>query len=225
MVGKKNDIIWFDYDGSICNQQINDISTCVKKFKSGSMLFMSTNISIVQEIEALTPEERLNEFQKLVEQEELVRHIKKKDLAGKNKVLKALVNIINLSIKNELAECNKAISVESKKMYADQIAFFTYSDSQAPMMTLGWIIYNEYDKNEIENCGLNTLDFYRTDGSEPYNINVPNSTYKELAVLNKNMPEASYPIADASFLSNDEIEAYKKIYWYYPTTIETGIVL
>lgn len=222
---KKNDIIWFDYDDPISNRQINDISTCIKKLKSGSMLFMSTNISATQELGALNPDERLQRFQQLINQEDLVKHVKKKDITGKNKIIMEIANIINLSIINELAECNKAITNESKKMHVDQVAFFTYVDSITPMMTLGWIVYNEYDKDEISKCGFESLEFYRASGSEPYNISVPNFTYKELAVLNKNMPEANYPIEEAEFLSIDEIEAYKKIYRYYPTTMETGIVL
>jgi len=54
---------------------------------------------------------------------------------------------------------------------------------------------------------------------------VPNFTYKELSVLNKNLPNVSYPIAEAQFISEEEIEKYKKIYRYYPTSFETNVAL
>ena len=93
------------------------------------------------------------------------------------------------------------------------------------MITLGWIIYNNYDEEEIKKCGFEKFDFYRAEGDSPFLIDVPPLTFKELSILNKNMPECQYPIEEAPFFTKEEVDGYKKIYRYYPTTIETGIVL
>lgn len=54
---------------------------------------------------------------------------------------------------------------------------------------------------------------------------MPNFTYKELSILNQNMPNLIYPIEGADFLEKEEVDAYRKIYKYYPTTFETSIAL
>ena len=71
---------------------------------------------------------------------------------------------------------------------------------------------------------LKILRFYNS-SNNPYDITVPNFTYKELAILNQNMPNVAYPIEDADFFEEEEVNAYKKIYKYYPTTFETSIAL
>ena len=92
------------------------------------------------------------------------------------------------------------------------------------MLTMGWIIYKKEDEDKYKKCGFSELEFFN-DTDQPYDITVPNFTYKELTVLNRNMPDAQYPIEEARFISEEEINAYKKIYRYYPTTFETAIVL
>ncbi len=221
---KKRDIIWFDYDGAFSINQITDLELCVKKVKSGSVIFVSTNVAFIKEFYELGPKERLDKYTELVGNSDYTNHLTVKDMAGDN-IYKVVADTFNVAIGNGISECNKVIQKESNLLNADQIAYFSYADSYTPMVTLGWIIYNNYDKEEIGKCGLADLEFYRKNGDVPYSITVPVLTYKEIAALNKNMPDCSYPIEDAAFLTKEEIETYKKIYRYYPTTIETGLVL
>ena len=71
---------------------------------------------------------------------------------------------------------------------------------------------------------LQNFGFYNSSNT-PYDITVPNFTYKELAILNQNMPNVVYPIEGADFLEEEEVNAYRKIYKYYPPTFETSIAL
>ena len=78
----------------------------------------------------------------------------------------------------------------------------------------------DYDTNiELQYRDEGTSEFAEKE-HVPYDISVPNLTYKELSVLNKNMPEANFPIKEAEFFQEDEVEAFKKIYRYYPATFE-----
>lgn len=45
------------------------------------------------------------------------------------------------------------------------------------------------------------------------------------SLLSINMPNVAYPIEGADFFEEEEVNAYKKIYKYYPTTFETSIAL
>lgn len=92
------------------------------------------------------------------------------------------------------------------------------------MLTLGWIVYKKGDIDKFTKCGFGDFGFYNS-SNIPYDISVPNFTYKELAILNQNMPNVVYPIEGADFLGEEEVNAYRKIYKYYPTTFETSIAL
>ena len=95
---------------------------------------------------------------------------------------------------------------------------------QKRQCSLGWIVYKKEDTEKFEKCGFKDFEFYNSTNI-PYDITVPNFTYKELAILNQNMPNVVYPIEEADFLEEEEVNAYKKIYKYYPTTFETSIAL
>ena len=221
---EKNDIIWFDYDGPFSINQVSDIGLCVKKVISGSAIFVSTNASFVNDFRELQPKDRLEKYTEMVGDENYTKHLNVKNFAG-DKIYSVIANTFNVAVQNGIAERNQVIENESKRLNAKQIVFFNYADSITPMITLGWIIYNNYDEEEIKKCGFEKFDFYRAEGDSPFLIDVPPLTFKELSILNKNMPECQYPIEEAPFFTKEEVDGYKKIYRYYPTTIETGIVL
>ena len=221
----KNDIIWFDYDSRFSINQIRDIGLCVKKVKSGSAIFVSTNANFVNEFRELSPNVKLEKYVELIGDENYTKHLVVKDFAGDKGVYRVIANTFNMSVKNGIAESNKLIKNDDKKLNIKQIVFFNYADSITPMITMGWIVYSNYDEEKINKCGFDKYDFYRSEGELPFMINVSPLTFKELSILNKNMPECKYPIEEAMFFTEDEVEGYKKIYRYYPTTIETGILL
>ena len=111
-------------------------------------------------------------------------------------------------VKNKILERNSTIRSEDEKLISQQLVYFKYNDSNATMLTLGWIVYKKGDIDKFTKCGF-----------------VPNFTYKELAILNQNMPNVVYPIEGADFLEEEEVNAYRKIYKYYPPTFETSIAL
>ncbi len=220
---KKNDIIWLDYDGGFDSVQLQDIGLCVNKVRSKSFIFLSSNISFLNGYFQKNPEEKKQIFCDKVNNAAYTRHLKTKDFAAEG-IYSVIADTFNLVVSNAISEHNRVVQNDSKKMNADQIVYFTYSDSMTPMITLGWIVYNEFDREAVMKCEMQNKPFFNG-RNKPYNINVPNLTYKEIAILNKNMPEYTLPIKDAEFFTEKEVEEYRKIYRYYPTTIETNIVL
>ena len=220
---EKESIVWFDYDGAFCADQIGDAELCVRKLKSMSMFFISSSMSITKEIYDLSPIDRLTYVRDAINEEKYTKHLLPKDMAEVN-IYSTFANIMNIAIMNSINMYNKGQKDLNKKRKAEQIAFFKYSDS-TPMITIGWIVYDMIDEAKVKSLDFNKFSFYIPDGMPPYTIKVPPFTYKELAVLNKHMPNASYPIKEANFISKKEISEYEKVYRYYPTTIETGLVL
>lgn len=220
---KKRSIIWLDYDGGLTGLQIQTLQTCIKKATSGSMIFFTTNADFGEKYNKGTPKDRQKIFFERVKNDEYVNQLSVKSFAG-NGLYKCIQNVLSVMIEDTIAGRNMSISNTKKHITCDQIAYFNYADSSAPMVTLGWVVYSEEEKAKRSNCIFDQFEFYNPT-STPYDLTVPNFTYKELAVLNKNMPELNFPIEEAAFFEQEEVEAYKKLYRYYPTTIETNIIL
>lgn len=216
-------IIWLDYDGGLKSTQLQDVETCVGKVESGSVIFVSFNSDFGYNFKRASPKEKMNIYCSRLDNDVLTKRIVPKDVS-KERIDATTNKMFDMIIKNRILERNSTIKEEKSKYYYHQLLYFKYKDSAAEMLTMGWIIYKKEDEDKYKKCGFSELEFFN-DTDQPYDITVPNFTYKELTVLNRNMPDAQYPIEEARFISEEEINAYKKIYRYYPTTFETAIVL
>lgn len=220
--GIKN-IIWLDYDGGIKSNQFQDVETCIGKVDTGSVIFISFNSDLGDTFKKGSPKEKLEIYCSRIDNEALVKLLSPKDVS-KERIYQTTNKMFNMIVKDKILERNTTILSESDKYQCKQLVYFKYNDSKATMLTLGWIVYKNKDVRKFKDCSFSDLEFYNcTD--QPYDITVPNFTYKELTVLNRNMPDVKYPIKEAEFLLEEEVNAYRKIYKYYPTTFETSIVL
>lgn len=219
---EKKNVIWLDYDGGLTGRQVQDVGLCVGKVEDISLVFVSTNINMGDNFEKGLPEDKLGIFTERINKESLTKHLNIKSFAGAGKY-KAVSDVFNNEIEEILVNKNNDCS-PIDKFCAEQIAYFRYSDSSAEMITLGWIVFQEKDRDAVKNSGISNLPFYVGDDKK-YDISVDLYTYKELAVLNKNLPNIQYPVEDAPFFEQDEVERYERVYRYYPTIMETNITL
>lgn len=219
----EKNIIWLDYDGGLNSNQLIDVESCIGKMESGSIVFVSFNSNLGEKFRNASPSQKTEIFKERINNDDLVKMIRNKDLA-REKIDSTIHSMFDLVVKNKILDRNAVFLGEGEMLNIQQVAFFKYADSQASMLTLGWVIYSNDDIEKYEKCKFKNLEFYN-DTNKPYNISVPNFTYKELAILNQNMPDGNYPIDGASFFSKEEIEKYKKIYKYYPTTFEASTSL
>lgn len=219
----KKNIIWLDYDGGIKSNQLQDVETCIGKADTGSVIFISFNTDFGEGFQHASPKEKLDIYKSRISNENLVVQLQPKDVS-KDNLYKTTLKMFDLIVRNKILERNSVILEETEKYQCQQLVYFKYKDSKAVMLTIGWLVYQNKEFEKFKQCNFPSLEFFN-DTNNPYDISVPNFTYKELMVLNRNMPNVTIPIADADFLSKEEIEAYRKIYKYYPTTFETSIVL
>lgn len=84
----------------------------------------------------------------------------------------------------------------------------------AKMFTYGGIILNtDCDK---ENLNIDGFEFIST--IQPYEINIPNLTYREASYLNQilDITEREKELVDKKILTSTEIDKYKRIYRFLP---------
>ena len=220
---QEKNIIWLDYDGGINSNQIQDVESCISKVESGSVIFVSFNSDLGDKFKKALPKEKLDMYCSRIDNEILVKLLSPKDMA-KEKIYQTTNKMFDMIVKNKILERNSTIRSDDEKLISQQLVYFKYNDSKATMLTLGWIVYKKGDIDKFTKCGFEDFEFYNS-SNIPYDISVPNFTYKELAILNQNMPNAVYPIEGADFFEEEEVNAYRKIYKYYPTTFETSIAL
>ena len=223
----KQSIVWFDYDGDIRESQIEEVSDCAKKLKSMSLLFASTSLkNYIKKYDK--PGDRKVYEARLAQ---LILAVGKDYTTGfdhrsmaRGNICKTVSEIFGRAVDHKINDYNLMVTSVDDELVAKQIALFYYSDSSA-MITIGWIIYSKKDEEKVKRLRLERFPFYVSSGNNEFNIDVPLFSYKELAVLNQHMPSAPDVIPEATFLKKEEIEKYEIVYRYYPTTIETGLVL
>jgi hypothetical protein len=117
-----------------------------------------------------------------------------------------------------LSERNAIIPEGSKFKYG-QLFNFHYSDG-AKMLTLGGIFYNEGELKKVEKCRFFDSPFIK-DGEDPYLIDVPNLTYREVRYLDTQLPSSNLDELKLPGIPNEEIKKYARNYRYFPNFSET----
>jgi len=93
---------------------------------------------------------------------------------------------------------------------------FLYADGHK-MLSLGGMIASDEDTRKLQSLDANRLPFLRRDlNKDPYEISVPMVTRKELLYLASEMPRKGTWTPTDFELDEKEIEAFSKIYKYYP---------
>lgn len=220
-------ILWLDYDGKLEMSILSDIDTVCSKVSSGSVLIVSVNVTSNNEPEEADRKKytsetglsfdkdifRLHEFSKRVGD---CSDVKGSDLRGKG-LAKISRQFIQNTIESALSDRNGVLSVE-KKLYHRQIFNFHYSDG-AKMLTVGWLIFEENDREKLNACSFNELHFVR-DGEEAYVITVPCLTLNEMRYLNAHLPLIGASTVTLSGVPPSDIEQYAKLYRYFPIFTE-----
>jgi len=112
---------------------------------------------------------------------------------------------------------NGGLTDENKIQYK-QLFNFHYQDG-VKMLTVGGLIYKKDQSSIVEKCDFNRLPFVRSNG-EPYLIEVPILTNREIKLLDKYLPDRDCDV-DRELISEEDIRKYKEIYRYFPIFAET----
>lgn len=209
------DIVWLDYDDILTESKIFDFELCINKVTSGSFVIISFNSTLNEKNEG----GRLKDLSNNCGESRIPVGTRETNL-DTIESYKVFQKIIFNSVEKALVEKNSKYIEECDKYIAKQIMFFKYKDN-APMLTLGYTIIKNSDLIKYGQCSYESIEFFSS-SNEPYRIDVPNFTYKELQAINKNLPSETFDdiALEMPFINKNDINKYCKIYRYFPNYME-----
>lgn len=203
-------IVWLDYDDPLVLSMLHDVQTVCTNALPGSFLIVSTNAHPGKD-----DGHRLERLTENVSAEKIPVGLKEKDLAGSN-TARTYRRLIHTEIVETLQTRNGGQEDQQHLTYS-QVINFHYQD-QAPMMTVGGVIYRQAQQETFDSCEFHRLQFYRNEAEE-YRIDVPNLTFREIRELDKQLPDAEH-LPTLGGVSEEDIQKYREIYRYFPTFAE-----
>jgi hypothetical protein len=216
----KKTILWLDYDKQLDANKLLDVKQFCVNALPGSLIV----ITVAAETDGLEEggsSERLDKIKKRIHPTVIPNSVLEKDLPGWGTAV-LYRQLIDDYINYEINTRNGVLPVENKLNYK-QFFNFHYSDG-GKMLTVGGLIYNEAQKHFVETVVFDNLNFLRHE-AEPYVIEVPVLTYKELRYLDSKLP--SDPENLDSLLTDGiptkDIVKYRNLYRYFPTFSEVSI--
>lgn len=215
-------IVWLDYDGRLDKSVLQDVETFCMKAHPVSVLIVSVNA----QTEEFDPdkknleigEARLAQLKERVGEENVPARIRGSDLSGWG-MAKVCREIILNQIKQTITERNGG-RYPGTKFDFQQVFNFHYSDG-AKMLTVGGVLLDEGQKAIFEGCSLKSLFYVRTD-DDPFRIEVPNLTPREIRYLNSNLPAEDLSRLDRHGMTTGDLDKYASLYRYYPFYTESN---
>ena len=211
-------IMWLDYDGKLTADVLADVATFCRSCISGSVLAVSVNAQ-PDTVPSNEDQEkfRLKLLKKRLGEHKVPADLDPKQLAGWDIALLDR-RIIDQQIRSTLLDRNGGLPANARLRYK-QLFNFHYRDG-ARMMTTGGIVYQVGQENIVNSCAFDQLDFVRH-GEDPYEIVVPNLTFKEMRHIDAQLPAGQRPVTAP--VGDDDITAYSAIYRYFPTFVEAEL--
>ncbi len=202
-------VVWLDYDSQLSMEMLDDIGYLTAELEIWSLLLITVRskaLDFGEESEKLAALK--GEFGY-----SLPPGIGQKELA-QTRFSTTLRSIINGRIAEVMVERNAALPRGDRLGYR-QIFNFVYDDG-TPMLTLGGVVSRESDRDRLDSCGFDSLEYCRTE-SDPYEIRVPNLTFKEQRHLDAQLPGCN---PQSPGVPARDLEAYGRVYRYFPTFTE-----
>jgi len=203
-------VAWLDYTGQVDDTVIRDLRFLATNVVSGSLIAVSVNTSHRDGGEPVTRKtlaDRLKGIQALPD------WVLKADRFGPS-IVPVYRDILTQTI---LAAINarNAGQPADKYFVAEPVFFFTYSDN-APMMTLGWVVFAEEERATFRACKFHELKFAPPSPDEPFKIECPFITHAEMRAINKQHSKPGIPKSKPLPIPPSEVEKYEKIRRYWP---------
>lgn len=220
----KKVILWLDYDYKIKASMLTDIGTFVSGAKAGSIITLTMDVGPDPLQNTDEGKTRCEQLEERVGKGKIPIDVKERELDRKN-YPEVCYNIVNNEIDEVLTKRNWGLEKKFQLTYK-QLFNFLYKDGSSPMLSIGGIIYAEKDEDKINSCNLEGLEFIKSqrDIFEPYTINVPNLTFREMRSIDKMLPLENNSILkkakELAFMADDNIKEYSKIYRYFPNFVE-----
>lgn len=212
-------ILWLDYDSALNLDVLADVEFFCANAVSGSVLVVTVDARGYDpehpEEETTVHDNRLRWLQKCLPGK-VPADIRNRDLLGWG-TAKVCRDIIDNEVQKTLFARNR---VDQQIRYV-QLFNFEYQDS-AKMLTTGGLLYDENDEGRVEESGIKSLPFIRTDKT-PYPINPPNLTLTEIRHLDKKLPKNPTRQLRECPMPVDDLTRYANLHRYFPAFVEAEL--
>jgi len=219
-------IVWMDYDGAISDSVFSDINTVVSKMRPDSFFMLSLNADTcvlktpLEEDEEINPERRVVE---MIGNERFPNQYRDKEMTPKT-----YLSLLHHCIMNEITTAvRRRNGMADEKVVFHQAVNFLYLDG-IRMLTLGGFLFKEDEaEDHLNKMCTRSLPYYKND-AEPFKIQCPMLSLKEIQALNSHLPcivhndgKLEDDFLDKFPLNNSDIRKYAALYRYYPSYVET----
>lgn len=204
-------VVWMDYDGSLDASVLTDVRFLASKICPGSSLSLSVNCDLQDHDSG--DKSRFEILSEKVGSDKIPHEIAAERSIRPIDIPKIIRKIISNELTSALSDRNSARPA-GQKICAEQIFFFKYHDG-APMLTLGWVFFDEGQRQSFSKCGFDSLPFTRN-LDDFFDIKIPLITSAEIRELNRlHEPIQSIPPAE-----RDKHNAVKR---YLPMNLLQGM--
>ncbi len=210
-------IVWLDYDRPLNINMLTDLALVANRATPGTFVCASATADIGAGEEEETPYASQSEADRRLERlnrqlpDRVPRHVRGRDLKGWGTAA-VFREVVTNEIETALSVRNGLLPQGGRLEY-HQLFNFNYADGMK-MMTCGGVIIDRGQQAILSQCDFDALDFVRT-SSEPYLIEVPTLTLREVRHLEEQLPRAFRARLKIPGVSKEHVKAYAKIYRYW----------
>lgn len=205
----KPSIVWLDYDYPIATHVLADVGIIAEQFGAGSVLMVTLDAE---------PGDLLDRAERFLERlEEPPQGLTDEDL-GDDGIALWSRSLLTDRI-SEALEARNATRSQDERLMANQFLFFTYADGHL-MTTLAWLFSK--DMAEWSRCDLHDLPFFRAT-SDPYHIEVPSLTIREMHHLGRQIPRPSVSSIGRMSVPIEDVQLFADQYRWLPTFLDVEL--
>lgn len=196
-------IVWVDYTAKLEARSLGDVDTLSLRLPPGSVLLVTVNAD-PDEVEE-PPIGRLELLEKRVGADAVPVGTKDSDLDawGNAAVIRQIVD----------EQIRASLATRADGTRYEQLFNFQYRDG-ARMLTVGGMLVDDGCQEKFQSCDWSSVEAYRP-GPDAIRIELPSLTMRELAHLDKQLPNGVAAMASPG-LAVEDVEAYAAYYRYYP---------
>lgn len=179
-------IVWLDYVDTKWSQQFNECYELLSKLKAYDVFKVTFNANpatLIGNCEA----ERLAKFKEKAASTYLSDNLIENDVIPMGRLAQTIVDTFNSLV-------DDAIDAASDLIF-EPLTIFRYIDNRHQMLTITGIVLPREDNSRehlIENSHLANWENLSSDWQDIHEINVPDLTFKERAVINQLLPADSH---------------------------------
>jgi hypothetical protein len=207
-------IVWLDFDGRLSRGILEDIRSVVTRICSGSVLVVSVQCrpETVDAAASNNPRARVEKMEKDLGSERVNPDWDDERLLGWG-TARTFREIILNEIEAVVSQRNGSRPA-AQRIEFEQVFNFHYKDG-ANMLTVGYVFFDRGQRGLFDEAAFDQLDFVKR-GEEPFRIDIPLLTQRELRLLEKQMPpDPTRPLELGSMPARDA-ERFVKIYRHFP---------